>query len=155
MRFDEEWRLLVRARTWLGERGYRLVDSRGPEGMEQGFDIYVGESLAIRIVADRGTWSVDVRPGRIEGDWFGYEGWFDLEEWSTCLRAPVVFHDTRQPVSDQDWVEVIESSWRLSPQLEYLRGHLATIEEACHPTRVEQTKACLEESERRRMPSPA
>jgi hypothetical protein len=60
-RFDQEWQLLVAARKWLRDRGYRLLDSRGPEDMEQGFDVYAGEQLGIRIVADR---AVD---GRTDG----------------------------------------------------------------------------------------
>jgi hypothetical protein len=62
-RFEQEWQLLVVARKWLHDGGYRLLDSLGPEGMEQGFDIYGGDQLGIRIVADRGQWFVEVHPG--------------------------------------------------------------------------------------------
>ena len=73
-RFDQEWQLLVAALKWLRDRGYRLLDSRGPEGMEQGFDVYAGEQLGIRIVADRGQWFLEVHPGADGRDAVGWEG---------------------------------------------------------------------------------
>jgi len=94
-RFDQEWELLVSARTWLVDHGFRLLGSRGPEGMSQGFDIDACDRMGLRIVADRGQWLVEVHPG-IEGiDAGGWEGWFSLEAWSVCLGQPRLFHDSR------------------------------------------------------------
>ena len=111
-RFDQEWALLIAARTWLGDAGYELVDSRGPEGMDQGLDAYTGTLVGIMLWADRSQWFVDIRPLAHSGDWF------NLESWSICLGAPVVFHDTRPRQSQQDWLEVLENSWWLQPQLD-------------------------------------
>lgn len=148
-RFDQEWELLVDARTWLRDRGQRLLDSRGPEGMDQGFDVYTGDRLGIRIIADRSQWFVEVRPEAEAVVAVGWEGWFNLEAWDTCLGAPATFHDTRPTLTDEDWATVLANSWWLQPQLDYLRDHLAEIELACHPDRVKGTLACLLEAQRR------
>ena len=136
-RFDQEWALLVAARTWLGDAGYELVDSRGPEGMDQGFDIYSRAAVRIRLVADRSQWFVDVRPVAHLGDWFS------LESWSICLGEPVLFHDPRPTITQQDWLQVHANSWWLQPQLDFLRSHLRNIEDSCQPDRVDETLACL------------
>lgn len=136
-RFDQEWALLIAARTWLDDAGYELIESRGPEGMDQGLDAYIGLVAGIRLVVDRSQWFVDVRPAAHNGDWFS------LESWSICLGAPVLFHDTRPRLSRQDWPDVLANSWWLEPQLDYLRVHLRSIEDACQPTRVKETLDCL------------
>ncbi len=145
--FDEEWKLLVQAGAWLTDRGYRLVQSHGPGGMEQGAHVYLGESVGIGFLADRGHWSIELRPGPTTGDWYGEKDWFGLECWSLCLGAPVVFHYSRRLVivPEREWMDESAASGRLRPQLEYLRVHLTSIEEACHPTRVQQTTRCLTE----------
>ena len=142
-RFDQEWQLLLAARTWLGERGLRLLDSRGPEGMDQGFDVYADDRLGIRIIADRSQWFVEVHPGNETIDAGGRKHWFSLEVWSNCLGAPVFFHDARPTLTDQDWAAVLANSWWLEPQLDYLRQNFDQIEQACSPELVEATIACL------------
>lgn len=147
-RFDRDWELLVASRTWLQQRGYRLIESRGPEGMEQGFDLYAGDRLGIRLSADRGQWFLDVRPGSGRPDALDWEGWFTLEAWSGCLGARVLFHDSRRRLTDADWVEVLANSWWLEPQLDYLRDHLGQIEDACSPDRIGATQDCLSADQR-------
>ena len=142
-RFAQEWQLLLAARTWLGDRGLRLLDSRGPEGMDQGFDFYCDDRLGIRIIADRSQWFVDVHPGSEGIDIGGWKDWFSLEVWSSCLGAPVIFHDPRPTLTDRDRAAVLANSWWLEPQLAYLRRNLDAIEEACSPELVEATIACL------------
>ena len=141
--FKEEWRLLVAARAWFSTRGYRLIDSRGPEGMDQGFDVYVGDRLGIRLVADRGSWDVEVHPGTEGLLAGGSHQWFNMEAWSTCLGEPVLFHDADPPWTDEDWAELLAHSWRLEPQLAYLRATLPAIEAACFPERIDTTLDCL------------
>jgi hypothetical protein len=141
--FDQEWQLLVFARAWLGERGYLLIDSRGPEGMEQGFNVYLGDRLGIRMVVDRGSWDVEVHPGPQGVDVFHWQRWFNMEAWSVCLGEPVLFHDPRPTLTDDDWYVVLANSWRLQPQLDYLRDHLSAIEGACAPERTAATLVCL------------
>jgi hypothetical protein len=153
-RFDQEWQLLVAARTWLRDRGYRLLDSRGPEGMEQGFDVYAGDGLGLRIIADRGQWFVEVHPGADGIDAAGWEGWSTLEAWSTCLGEPVTFHDTRPTFTDEDRAAVLANSWWLQPQLDYVQDHLTQIERACQPDRVEATLRCLGDAQRRQSAFP-
>jgi hypothetical protein len=153
-RFDQEWQLLVAAGQWLRDRGYRLLDSRGPEGMEQGFDVYAGNQLGIRIVVDRGQWVVEVHPGADGVTAVGWEGWFTLEAWSACLGEPVVFHDTRPTLTDEDWAAVLANSWWLQPQLDFLQGHLIEIERACQADRVEATLRCLGDAQRRQSAFP-
>jgi hypothetical protein len=154
-RFEEEWELLVEARGWLSDRGYRLIDSRGPEGMDQGFDVYVGKVIGIRIVADRSQWFVEVRPSAEAGDAFGYRDWFDLECWSTCLGSETLFHDPGKAVrAERNPYEAMANSWWLRPQLDYLRAHLGDIERACLPDVVEHTRSCLLDARRRNAPFP-
>lgn len=148
-RFDREWQLLLSSRGWLVERGYRLLETRGPEGMDSGFDLYTGGQLGIRVTADRGQWWIEAHPGPAHIDAFGWDGWFNLEAWSTCLGAPVLFHDTRPKLTDEDWAAVLTNSWWLEPQMDYLRDHLAEIEQACAPERLEATVACLLEAHHR------
>ena len=154
-RFEEEWRLLVEVRSWLSDRGYRLIDSRGPEGMDQGFDVYVGAAIGIRIIADRSQWFVEVHCSAGAVDAYGYRDWFNLECWSTCLGSEVIFHDPgkagsaeRNPVTSA----MIANSWWLRPQLDYLRAQLGEIERACLPDVVEHTRACLLDAKRRHSP---
>ena len=147
--FKEEWRLLVAAREWLSARRYRLIDSRGPEGMDQGFDVYVGDRVGIRLVADRGSWDVEVYPGTDGVQASGWRRWFNMEAWSACLGEPVLFHDPRPPSTDEDWAEVLAHSWRLEPQLAYLRESLPAIEAACAPERIDATRGCLGEASAR------
>src|SRR4051794_24614624 len=73
-----------------------------PRRHEAGFDVYAGDQLGIRIVADRGQWFVEVHPGADGVSAVGWEGWFTLEAWSACLGEPVVFHDTRPTLTDED-----------------------------------------------------
>lgn len=153
-RFDHDWQLLVAARTWLRDRGNRLLDSRGPEGMEQGFDVYSGDQLGIRIVADRGQWFLEVHPGADGLDAAGWEGWFTLEAWSACLGEPLAFHDTRATFTDEDRAAVLANSWWLQPQLDYLQDHLTEIERACQPDRVEATLMCLGDAQQRQSAFP-
>jgi len=141
--FKEEWRLLVAAREWFSARGYRLIDSRGPEGMDQGFDVYLGDRLGIRLVADRGSWDVEVHPATEGLLAWGSQQWFNMEAWSTCLGEPVLFHDADPPLTGEDWAELLAHSWRLEPQLAYLRATLPAIEAACSPERIDATLACL------------
>jgi hypothetical protein len=122
---------------WLEERDYALAESRGPEAMSSGLHRYVRPQTSILITADRGQWFVDVQPDQDSDDWF------TLESWSACLGEAVSFHDRRPRLSDQDWLEVIANSWRLEPQVQYLRAHLDEIEAACEPARLEQTIECL------------
>lgn len=135
--------------TWLGDRGYRLLESRGPEGMDQGFDLYAGDHVEIRIIADRSQWFIEVRPGTEAVDASGWEGWFNLEAWSTCLGAPATFHDTRPTLTDEDRTIVLANSWWLQPQLDFLRAHLSEIEDACQADRMRATLACLADAQRR------
>jgi hypothetical protein len=132
----------------LIENGYRLVDTRGPEQMDSGFNVYAGSQLVIRIIADRSQWFVEVHPRPEMVDTSDRNGWFNLEAWSTCLGAPASFRDTRPTLTDEDWAAVLTNSWWLEPQLEYLRDHLAQIEEACASKRVEATVACLSKARR-------
>lgn len=92
--------------------------------MDQGGDSYANDWLGIRVVADRSQWYVEVHPETDGIDAGGWKGWFSLEAWSACLGQPTLFHDPRPKLTDQDWVAVIENSWRLEPQLGYLREHL-------------------------------
>lgn len=155
-RFERDWKLLVASRTWLGERGLRLIDSRGPEGMDQGYDVYVGDRLGVRIVADRGQWFVEVHPGVEDVDAarsMRYtKGWFNLEAWSACLAQPVLFHDPTPARTDREVSAVLENSWWLEPQLDYLREHFGEIEDSCSTNRIDATLMCLAEEERRLSP---
>ena len=153
-RFDQEWELLVSARAWLSDRGLRLVDSRGPEGMDQGFDLYEDDRLGLKILADRSQWFVEVRPGTQGIDGGASDEWFTLEAWSVCLGAPVLFHDPRPTKTDQDWAIVLENSWWLEPQLVYLRENLDQIEQACSADRLDATVACLRAAQRGLSPFP-
>ena len=119
------------------------MESRGPIGMEQGLDMYAGDRIGLRIVADRGQWFIDVQPGKVKTNVGGSTGWFSLEAWSSCLGAPVLFHDGRPTDADGEWQAVLENSWQLEPQLKYLREHLDQIDAACSPEIVEATLACL------------
>src|SRR5687768_12504360 len=101
-RFDREWKLLLAARTWIKAGGLRLVESRGPEGMDNGYDIYESDRLGLRIVADRGQWFVEVHPGVDGLHGAASQTWFTLEQWSSCVDAPVLFHDTRPARSDAE-----------------------------------------------------
>lgn len=147
-RFDQEWEQLVSSRTWLVDYGLRLLESRGPEGMSQGFDAYIGDRFGLRIVADRGHWFVEVHPGIEDLAAGGWDGWFSLEAWSVCIGQPRLFHDSRPTLTDQDRVAVIESSWWLEPQLDFLREHLHDIQGACSAERVEGTLVCLRAAQR-------
>lgn len=135
--FDDDWKLLEATRDWLEERDYALAESRGPEAMSSGLHRYARQRTGIRITADRGLWFIDVQPGQDSDDWF------NLDSWSACLGERLSFHDQRPRLSDQDWLEVIANSWRLEPQVQYLRAHLDEIEAACEPARLEQTIECL------------
>jgi hypothetical protein len=146
-RFEQEWDELVAARTWLDDRGLRLTESRGPEGMDQGFDVYAGDRLGLKILADRSQWFVEVRPGTEGIDAGASDEWFTLEAWSVCLGAPVLFHDPR-PGRMEDWAAVLANSWWLEPQLDYLREHFDQIEGACSAEHVEATIACLSTAQR-------
>ena len=153
-RFDREWGRLVAARPWLRERGYRLVETRGPEGMDQGFDIYRGPRLELSITADRSQWYVEIAPAPEGFDTPGTNS-FDLESWSACLGAPVLFHDTRPTDSEAAWLEVIQNSWWLEPQLDFLQSHLGEIERACEEGRVRATLDCLTAARDRTAPFPS
>jgi hypothetical protein len=141
--FDRDWQQLEASRPWFLDRGYRLTDARGPEGMEQGLNAYEGVWLSIRLSADRGQWFVEISPGTGAPVASGSVGWYSLEAWSKCLGSPVLFHDTRPRSTEADWTEVVANSWWLEPQLNYLRDHLAEIERACSPERVDTTRECL------------
>jgi hypothetical protein len=146
-RFGQEWEMLLAADSWLSERGYRLVDRRGPEGMNMGIEIRASDRLGIRIAADRGQWFVDVASSPESLDRDGSSHWFGLEAWSVCLGAPALFHDRRPTLTDKDRVVVLANSWWLQPQLDYLREHLAAIEEACSPNNRQATLACLSDAQ--------
>jgi hypothetical protein len=146
--------MLVASRTWLQERGYRLIESRGPEAMDQGFDFYAGDLLSIRLTADRSQWFVEVRPGPDEPDAFGWEGWFTLEAWSDCLGVPVLFHDNRPKLTDDDRIEVLANSWWLQPQLDYLRDNLSEIEQASSREHIEEKRKRLSAAQRQLSASP-
>jgi hypothetical protein len=109
-RFDREWQLLLTSRSWLIERGYRLADTRGPEQMDSGFDVYRGNQLVIRIIADRSQWFVEAHPRPEMVDPSDENGWFTLEAWSTCLVAPALFRDTRPTLTDEAWAAVLANS---------------------------------------------
>lgn len=141
--FVDEWRLLEAALAWLGDVGYRLTDSRGPEGMNQGFHVYAGERVAVRVIADRGQWEVEVRPDPNGADAYSSGDWFSLEAWSVCLGAPILFH-----VQSDDWAYVSARSWRLAPQLEFLRANLEAIEAASSRERIFETRAALSLAQR-------
>jgi hypothetical protein len=143
-RFDVEWQELIGARAWLAERGLRLVDRRGPEGMDQGYDVYRSDRMGLRILADRSQWFVELRPVTEDADSATSERWFSLEAWSDCLGSPVLFHDSRATRTDADWSAVLANSWWLEPQLTYLRAHFAEITDACSPERIDATRACLD-----------
>jgi hypothetical protein len=135
--FDDDWKLLEATGDWLEERDYALAESRGPEAMSSGLHRYARPQTSILITADRGQWFIEVQPDQDSGDWF------NLENWSVCLGEAVSFHDMRPRFSDQDWLDGIANSWRLEPQVRYLRAHLDEIEAACEPARLEQTIECL------------
>jgi hypothetical protein len=147
-RFDQEWQLLVSARTWLRDRGYRLVDSRGPEGMDQGVDVYAGDRLGIKIWADRSQWFVDIGPLPERAGGRASIGWFPLEAWSACLGSPVLLRDARPTSTDLERAAALVNSRWLEPQLDYLRDHVSAIEVACSPGRIEATLSCVSEAQR-------
>jgi hypothetical protein len=120
MTFASEWQVAMSIEPWLLERGYELVESRGPEGMAQGLRRYSGLTGDVLVVADRGQWFIDVRPSGAPS------GRYDFGVWSITLGAPVKFHT-------DEWA--LDTSWQLQPQLDYLRSHLAEIEAACLPER--------------------
>ena len=123
--------------------GYRLIASRGPEGMHQGYHVYVGDVAAIRVIADRGQWFVDVRPDPDRPEVSGWVGWFNLEAWGLCLGIEATFH------SDSGrWPAILANSWRLAPQLDWLEAHLAEVQAAAAPERAGQTRLCLSEAQR-------
>lgn len=111
--------------------------------MDQGYDVHAGDLLGIRIIADRSQWLVELRPGPDAPDANGWEGWFSLEAWSSCLGSPMLFHDARPAITDEDRVEVLANSWWIEPQIAYLREHLSDIERACSPDRIDTTRGCL------------
>lgn len=135
--FDEDWKLLEATGDWLLECEYVLAESRGPEAMSAGLHRYSGARIGILIWADRGQWFIDAQPNRV------LDEWFNLEAWSVCLGEPALFHDMRPRLSDRDWVDALANSWWLQPQVEYLRAHLADIEDASDPARIQQTMDCL------------
>jgi hypothetical protein len=137
--FRKDWDLLVSTRSWLSEVGYRLIESRGPEGMDQGLHAYEGDHLEIRIVADRGQWFVEARPRAAPT-------WFTLEPWSVCIGAPVLFHVAPAIRTDEEQLKALSASWKLAPQVEYLRAHLVDLEQACDAIAISRTMDCLNES---------
>lgn len=149
-KFADEWRRLEGTQPWLRELGFRLIDSRGPEGMNQGFHVYAGERVAVRIIADRDQWFVEVRPDPHGADASGWKDWFTLEAWSECLGAPVLFH-----VESGDWPDRLANSWWLAPQLDYLRANLGAIEVASAAERLTATRSRLLAAQRHQSAFPA
>jgi hypothetical protein len=147
-RFDDEWRLLIESRLWLQSRGYRLFDSRGPEGMNQGFDAHAGTMCSIRITADRGQWFVEIRPGASHQSAKGSEHWFNLEVWSRCLGHPLLFHEDPTGTTDKEVGHSLNNSWWLEPQLRFLRDRLSEIESACSTEQLTSTIECLRTARR-------
>jgi hypothetical protein len=123
--------------------------------MDSGLELFAGGLLAIRVIADRGQWFVEARPGQEHVDAVGFDGWFNLEAWSTCLGAQSLFHDTRPTLMDDDWATVIANSWWLAPQMEYVREHLGEMEPACSAERVDETRVCLSRARRALSPFPS
>jgi len=117
--------------------------------MNNGYDIYESDRLGLRIVADRGQWFVEVRPGVDGLNAAASQTWFTLEQWSSCLDAPVLFHDTRPARSDDEIAAALENSWHLEPQLAYLAEHLNQIEEACTADRIQATLSCVKAAQLR------
>lgn len=147
--FARDWRALEEAQSWITAAGYRLVAARGPEGMRQGWHLYCGDCVAIRVVADRGQWFVDVRPDPDHPDVFSSKDWFSLEAWGACLGIAASFH------ADSDkWSTILASSWRLAPQLEWLEANLIAIESAAARERAAETRACLADAQRALSPFP-
>lgn len=136
--FLDEWRLLEAAKAWMRDGGFQLIDRRGPEGMNQGFHVYAGEHIAVRMIADRDQWVLGVRPDPHRADAYDSRDWFNLEAWSVCLGVPVLFH-----VESEDPTEVFARSWRLAPQLDFLRANLESINAASAQKRVSETRARL------------
>lgn len=118
--FEVQWAEMLAARAWFEARGYRLAESRGPEGMDSGFDRYERDGISILAVADRGIWSVEVG---LAGD-----RRLPLAIWAVCIEAS----DPPAPG---------EST--LVAQLDWARQHIATFEIACHPFRADMTRECL------------
>jgi len=120
--------------------------------MDQGFDVYAGDGIGLRIVADRGQWFVEVHPGMENLTAGGTTGWFTLEVWSSCLGSPIVLHDPRPTSTHQDQAVALESSWWLEPQLDFLQANFDQITAACSAERVETTIACLAAVQRKGSP---
>lgn len=135
--FDKDWQLLLATRSWLSERGYKLVETRGPQAMDQALDRYAGDYLALRIAAHRSQWFVEVKTAH---DW---SDWHALKSWSACLGVPASFHDPRLMTSEGSE----KTPSYLASQLDYLRDHLTEIEAACQPDRVEATLKCVSAAE--------
>jgi hypothetical protein len=136
-RFDKDWQLLLATRSWLSERGYKLVETRAPEATDQALLRYAGDYLALRIAAYRGHWFVEVKTAH---DW---SDWHTLKIWSACLGAHASFHDPRLMTSKGSE----KTLSYLASQLDYLRDHLTEIEAACQPDRVETTLKCVSAAE--------
>jgi hypothetical protein len=151
--FDKDWKLLRPTRRWLSMRGYKLVETRGPDALDQalgryGLDVqtaafvgdqyrigdqYAGDHVALAIVAWGGHWFVQVKTAQDRSDWY------TLKSWSACLGAPASFYDPRLMTND----ESEQTPSDLASQLDYLREHLTEIEAACQPDRVEATLKCV------------
>jgi hypothetical protein len=127
---------------WFEDRGYRLIDRQGPEGMDQGLHVFEGPKLGIRITADRSQWFVEIRPSVDPNLQDRDEAWFDLELWSICLGQPTLFH-----VPDGSVAEQLANSWTLQPQLDYLKEHIQQIEAHVERGRVSDTAACLRKAQ--------
>ena len=140
---------MTRTLPWARQLGSRRLDEVLRVAPRLG-----GTKLGIRIVVDRGQWFVEVHPGADGVSAVGWEGWFTLEAWSACLGEPVVLHDTRPTLTDEDWAAVLANSWWLQPQLDFLQGHLIEIDRACQADRVEATLRCLGDAQRRQSAFP-
>jgi hypothetical protein len=141
-RFRKEWLAVVAMTDWFDERGYRLIHRQGPEGMDQGFHLFEGRHLGIRITADRSQWFVEIRLSEGPNPEHSREIWFDLELWSICLGQPTLFHVSEGSVPDQ-----LANSWTLRPQVDYLKNHIGHIEARVEGGRVSETAARLRKAQ--------
>ena len=135
--FSRDVRLLESLQSALAGRGYRVDEPWRQGRMASGWISMASPVAHVRVTADRGQWFVEIGP--VDDAMI----WFDLEQWSACLGAPVSFHTTARSLETEDVAAALGASWRLQPQVSWLERHLDVIEAACAPEARSSTLECL------------
>ncbi len=92
---------------WLTSEGFALAEQQSSEAFGDRLLIYKREACRVRLIRDRGQWSLEINGS-------GQNGWFEAEIWRSCLEG-------ENPST---------GSIPLSEQATYLRKSLTQIEDA-------------------------